>query len=97
MEERIRYINLYDCYSELLTEKQREYFEEYYYNNLSLQEISELYNVSRNAAFKAIKDVNLKLDDFEKKLCIYGKKVEIKKVLDEAKNNKVKERVLDIL
>ena len=40
MEEFIYYNNLYDCYNLLLTEKQRKYFEEYYFNNLSLSEIA---------------------------------------------------------
>ena len=29
---------VYDYYGELLTEKQQLYFEDYYFNNLSLQE-----------------------------------------------------------
>ena len=41
MNERIKYINLYDYYGELLTDKQKEYFEDYYFDNLTLAEISE--------------------------------------------------------
>ena len=41
MEERNYLIILYDYYGELLTDKQRMYFEDYYFNNLSLGEISE--------------------------------------------------------
>ena len=40
MENEIFLTNLYDCYKNLLTEKQQEYFEDYYFNNLSLTEIS---------------------------------------------------------
>ena len=32
---------LYDYYGELLTDKQRLYFEDYYFNDLSLQEIAD--------------------------------------------------------
>ena len=49
MEEFIYYNELYDIYKPLLTIKQQQYFEEYYYNNLSLSEISENYDISRNA------------------------------------------------
>ncbi|UKI27608.1 MAG: hypothetical protein L6V91_03120 [Bacilli bacterium] len=41
MNEREYLIILYDFYGELLSDKQREYFEDYYFNNLSLGEISE--------------------------------------------------------
>ena len=53
---------LYDYYSNLLTDKQRLYFEEYYFNNLSLQEISENYSVSRNAVFNSLKEIEKKLN-----------------------------------
>ena len=38
---------LYDFFGELLTDTQREYFEHYYSDDLSLSEISELTGVSR--------------------------------------------------
>ena len=47
MEEREYLIILYDFYCELLSDKQKEHFEDYYFNNLSLGEISENENVSR--------------------------------------------------
>ena len=40
MDEREYIIILYDYYKELFNMKQQEYFEEYYFNNLSLSEIS---------------------------------------------------------
>ena len=54
MEERNYLIILYDYYGELLTDKQRMYFEDYYFNNLSLGEISENDGYSRNAIHKNI-------------------------------------------
>ena len=59
---------LYDYYGELLTEKQQEYFEDYYFNNLTLAEIAENNNISRNAIHKQIKDALNKLEIFEQKL-----------------------------
>ena len=38
-------IILYDYYKELLTTKQQQYFEGYYFENESLQELSENYEV----------------------------------------------------
>ena len=46
---------LYDLDSNLLTEKQKNYFEDYYFMDLSLAEIAENNNVSRNAIHKRLK------------------------------------------
>ena len=45
MEEYIYYNSLYDCYQSLLTEKQKKYFEDYYFENLSLSEIGSTYKI----------------------------------------------------
>ena len=73
MENNIYLCNLYDCYSKLLTDKQKLYFEDYYFNNLSLSEMSENYEVSRNAVHKQLKDTVSKLEEYEEKLKIYKK------------------------
>ena len=74
MEDRIYLIDLYDIYGELLDDKKREYFESYYFDNLSLGEISENLDVSRNAVHKQIKVVEDKLKFYEEKLCLYQKR-----------------------
>ena len=61
-------ISLYDIYNPLLTEKQRLYFEDYYYNDLSLKEISENYDISRNAVFDQLNKVEKSLISYEDKL-----------------------------
>lgn len=76
--EKMFYLNiLYDYYKNLLTDKQRHYFEMYYSENLSLSEISELESVSRNAVFNQIKTVEKKLEEFEKSLKLYKKKSDV--------------------
>ena len=62
------YVYLFDYYGELFTEKQKEYFKDYYFNNLTLQEIADNNNVSRNAIHKNIKEILSKLDYYESKL-----------------------------
>ena len=47
MEDFVLYSELYDIYGELLTSKQKEYFEDYYFNNLSFSEMADQYKVSR--------------------------------------------------
>lgn len=68
---------VYDYYGELLTEKQRLYFEDYYFNNLSLQEIAINYNVSRNAVYNSLKEIEKKLLHYESVLKLYNKSKEI--------------------
>jgi uncharacterized protein len=83
MKERIYLCNLYDIYGELLDSKKKEYFEMYYFDNLSLQEISDNLGVSRNAIFKQIKNAEAKLLFYEEKLELFKKK----EVLDEVIEN----------
>lgn len=65
LDKSIEIMNTYDLYQELLTNKQKNYFESYYFNNYTLQEISENYDVSRNAVHDLLKRTVKKLNDFE--------------------------------
>lgn len=94
MEDIVYYNELYDLYGELLTDKQREYFEDYYFNNLSLTEISENENVSRNAVHKQLKEVNSKLYDLERKLKINEKNNELLKL---SVSNEIKVKIEKII
>lgn len=80
--EKTVYLNLlYDYYKELFTIKQQEYFEDYYYKNLSLGEIAENNNVSRNAVHNQLKNVENKLNEFEQILGLYKTKQQVLKLL----------------
>lgn len=68
LEKKEYYSMLFDFYGSLLTLKQQDYFSDYYFNDLSLMEISTYYNVSRNAVFDQIKKTLKILDDYEEKL-----------------------------
>lgn len=74
---------LYAYYNPLLTQKQREIFESYYYDDFSLSEISESLQVSRNAVWDVLKKVEHNLDEYESKLGLYQKNQELNKLLDE--------------
>lgn len=92
MEERDYLIILYDFYSGLLTDKQREYFEDYYFNNLSLGEISENTLLSRNAIHKNIKNVCDRLYFYEEKLGLYKKREELYNVISNL-NDDIREKI----
>lgn len=86
--DRIIYLStLYEAYKNLFTEKQKKYFEDYYYNDLSLSEIAENENVSRNAVHSQIKIVEEKLEEFENLLQL----IEKKKFVLELVKNKISE------
>lgn len=79
MDKKIYYNNLYDYYSCLFTEKQKAYYEDYYFRDLSLSEIAENNCVSRNAVHNQIKSVEENLDFYEEKMGLYQKACEIRK------------------
>ena len=95
MEDREReyIIILYDYYSELFNDNQKQYFEEYYFDNLSLSEISENVGKSRNAIHKSIKSVVSKLYEFEKILGVYEKSRELKNIIEKIDDVKIREQL----
>lgn len=97
MEEVFYYNELYDLYKSLLTDKQREYFEGYYFNNLSLQELADDFDVSRNAVFKQLHNAVDKLLEYESKLHLYERKNKILKIIDNTKDKDLKKILEEII
>ena len=97
MDERLYYINLYDYYGDLLTDKQKTYFEDYYFNNYSLAEISENNEVTRNAVHKQIKEALEKLNYYEEKLKNYQRDIKLKKIINKINDEKLREELLNNL
>lgn len=64
---------LFDFYQSLLTEKQRVYMKLYYLEDLSLGEIAEEYNVSRQAIYDNVRRTEAMLEDYEVKLKLFSK------------------------
>ncbi len=96
MEEFIYYNELYDLYGKLLTDKQQEYFENYYFNNLSLSEMAENYGISRNAIHKQLKIVIDKLNDYEDKLGLNKKLKALDLIIKEIKDEKISKSIEEI-
>ena len=97
MNKQDKLILLFDYYGDLLSDSQRNYFESYYFDNLSLSEIGENYNVSRNAISKELKLATEKLNNFEEKLNLVRKDDELRKIVSKLKDETIKEKIMNIL
>ena len=98
MEEKyIYYNNLFDIYSELLTDKEKETFSLYYQEDLSLSEIADNNNISKSAVGKMVKTILEKLKKYEKILKIYNTKKQLLILLQEEEIEKLKNKLKKIL
>lgn len=93
MEDILYYNELYDCYSSLLTDKQRVYFENYYFDNLSLSEIADNFDVSRNAVYKQLQITIEKLEEYEEKLGLNNRKRQLENIMERINDKKLKEEL----
>ena len=78
------YSLLYDYYGVLLSGRQREVFELYNEENLSLSEIADSIGVSRQAVHMSLGKAAEELEAFEGKLGLIAKHAECEKALKEA-------------
>lgn len=97
MDKKVEISILCQIYGKLLTEKQYEFINDYYNNDLSLFEIAENNNITRQAVRDAIKKGENKLFEFEEKLLIMKKtrnqEKQIQEIIEEL--NKITENSSD--
>ena len=97
MEEREKIIELYEIYKGLLTENQRLYFENYYYEDLSLNEIAYNNKVSKTLVSKIINNTIKKLEHYEEILNFNYKENKLKNLLNKIDDSKIKTVIEEIL
>lgn len=99
MEDNLKLIELYDIYGKLLTAKQRETFELYYLNDLSLREIAENNKISFQAVRDSLEVSKKTLLKFEEVIKMHEYKKNINNLYtmckDENLNNKEIMKLLD--
>ena len=76
MDKNIKMSILCQIYGKLLTEKQYQVLDDYYNNDLSLSEIAENLNITRQAVRDNIKKGENKLFEYEEKLDVMKKTIE---------------------
>ena len=96
MNERDYLIILYDYYGDLLSVDNRRYFEDYYFDNLSLAEIAQNDNVSRNNVHKHLKSCEEKLLFYEEKLGLYKKDKLLKQKVNDIKDENMRKLIEEI-
>ena len=99
LEKTERVNDLIDLYGNLLTSNQLNILELYYMEDLSLKEISEELNVSRNAVHDSLKRSLLILEDYEEKLELLKKdkiKVELLEKFDELTKEQIKDYINEL-
>lgn len=89
-EKATRMNRLLDAYGALLTPTQQKIMADKYRCDLSLQEISEHFYISRAAALDAVKVASKKLEEYERKLHLIAK---VDEVLKEIKDPKIKKKI----
>ena len=97
LDEFIEIANLLEIYSPLLSEKQREYLEDHFENDLSISEIAKNNNVSRQAIFDNIKRGGALLYEYESKLKFHQIKQDIREELIDLKEDFTEEKLENII
>ena len=93
----LKYSNLFFYYKNLFSKKQKIYLELYFEEDYSFSEIAEEYGVTRQAVFDNIKRGMKQLDDYENKLNIYKRDMELKDKLQELRSGLSREKLERII
>ena len=80
MQKDLEFVELFEIYKALLTERQRELFSSHYYYDLSLSEIAEPDGNTRQSVYAALKTVKEKLNEYENLLHVKEKNDKLKSV-----------------
>ena len=91
LEERVQIAILTKYYGALLTERQRDILSMYVDNNLSLAEVSEELNISRQAVKDALDTAFVTLKQTEERLHFIEKDAKLKEIIKNKAPNQIDE------
>ncbi len=89
MEKDLIYSELYEVYKKLLTDNQSEVFNLYYLCDLSLGEISEIKEISRQGVNDTLNKTRELLEDYEIKLGLLTKKRKLLSIIKRVEDSEL--------
>ena len=97
MDKFLYYNELFLVYKDLIKESNREIFDLYYGENMTMQEIADYKNISKARVGTIIKNVEKKLFNYEDKLRIVFKNMKLEKALELNDIKEIKKEINDII
>ena len=101
LQDFVEYGRLFDLYGDLLSADRQKIMSDYFEFNMTLAEIAQEKNISRQAVLDAIDKSCEKLKEFESVLQIYAKRnalrADLTELLNLAESKELKEKVEGIL
>lgn len=85
LDEFVKLSVLYDFYGELLNDRKKQIFEDYYLNDLSLREIAQELDISRQGVHDIVKRSSKELWEYEERLSLVKKFNEVKEKVSNIK------------
>ncbi|AOQ22180.1 putative DNA-binding protein [Mycoplasma capricolum] len=92
LEKTLELSELFKIYKELLTDKQKQYFELYIDEDLSLSEIADEFNISKTAVYDSISKTSKLLFSLEKKLHLKQKEELLISLINKIETNQIDEK-----
>lgn len=97
MEKFVYYTKLFDCYKNLLNINEIVTFSSYYEDNLSMQEIADNRGISKSAIGATIKNVEMKLTNYERVLHLEAKHEKLLALMETINDEKIKKELEKIM
>lgn len=88
LEKNIRLGQLFDAYGKLLSKNQFEVMDDFINNDLTLTEVAENRNITRQAVKDMVSKVEKKLEEFESKLHFCQRIRDMQKQIDQLKGER---------
>ena len=97
MEKIVEQGLLYDFYGELLTEHQRQIYEDAVFQDMSLSELAEEHGISRQGIHDLIKRCDKQLKGYEEKLGLLTRFSRIKEMAEEIEGRTSQEEIRSLV
>ncbi|MBQ3104889.1 MAG: DNA-binding protein [Lachnospiraceae bacterium] len=93
MEKIVKQGLLYDFYGELLTERQKQIYEDAVFSDMSLSELSDEYGISRQGVHDLLKRCDKTLAEYEAKLGLIARFQKIREKIEMIQRLTVQEEI----